>query len=111
MCGGNVIGLHERFLRNLPVGRNADRLSRSSASERRSQLGGKSAKIVLDDVPNFAQEIAASMLVHHAGQGCAVQSRILVSRKRYAEAAEILRQAYAAYESNWGVVDDPSQVM
>jgi aldehyde dehydrogenase (NAD+) len=50
------------------------------------ELGGKSAKIVLDDVTNFAQEIASSMLVFHAGQGCAVQSRLLVSRKRYAEA-------------------------
>jgi len=27
------------------------------------ELGGKSAKIVLDDVPNFAQEIASSILV------------------------------------------------
>jgi aldehyde dehydrogenase (NAD+) len=75
------------------------------------ELGGKSAKIVLDDVPDFAQEIASSMLVHHAGQGCAVQSRILVSRKRYAEAVEILRKAYANYESKWGVFDDPAQIM
>ncbi len=75
------------------------------------ELGGKSAKIVLDDVPNFAQELASSMLVHHAGQGCAVQSRILVSRKRYAEAVEILQQAYADYESKWGEFDDPSHIM
>jgi aldehyde dehydrogenase (NAD+) len=75
------------------------------------ELGGKSAKIVLDDVPNFAQEIASSILVFHAGQGCAVQSRLLVSRKRYAEAVEILRQAYKAYEDKWGVFDDPSHMM
>jgi aldehyde dehydrogenase (NAD+) len=75
------------------------------------ELGGKSAKIVLDDVPNFAQEIASSILVFHAGQGCAVQSRLLVSRKRYAEAVEILRQAYKAYENKWGVFDDPTHMM
>jgi aldehyde dehydrogenase (NAD+) len=75
------------------------------------ELGGKSAKIVLDDVANFAQEIASSILVFHAGQGCAVQSRLLVSRKRYAEAVEILRQAYEAYEEKWGVFDDPSHMM
>ena len=75
------------------------------------ELGGKSAKIVLDDVADFAQEVAATMLVGHAGQGCAVQSRLLVSRKRYPEAVEILRQAYAAYEGKWGDFDDPAQVM
>jgi aldehyde dehydrogenase (NAD+) len=75
------------------------------------ELGGKSAKIVLDDVPNFAQELAGSMLVHHAGQGCAVQSRILVSRARYAEAKEILRAAYADYETKWGTFDDAASIM
>ncbi len=75
------------------------------------ELGGKSAKIVLDDAPDFAQEVASTMLVGHAGQGCAVQSRLLVSRKRYAEAVEILRRAYAAYEGKWGDFDDPAQVM
>ncbi len=75
------------------------------------ELGGKSAKIVLDDVENFPQEIGSSMLVFHAGQGCAVQSRLLVSRKRYKEAVEILRHAYAAFGDNWGDFDAPSQIM
>jgi aldehyde dehydrogenase (NAD+) len=75
------------------------------------ELGGKSAKIVLDDAPNFAQEVASTMLVFHAGQGCAVQSRLLVSRKRYAEAVEILRHAYGAYADKWGSFDDPNHLM
>ena len=75
------------------------------------ELGGKSAKIVLDDASNFAQEVGSSMLVFHAGQGCAVQSRLLVSRERYAEAVAILRQAYASYEGKWGNIDDPSHLM
>jgi aldehyde dehydrogenase (NAD+) len=36
------------------------------------ELGGKSAKIVLDDVPNFRAGLMGSMVVFHAGQGCAV---------------------------------------
>lgn len=75
------------------------------------ELGGKSAKIVLDDAPNFAQEIASSILVFHAGQGCAVQSRLLVPRSRYAEAVEILRRAYAGFGDNWGKFDEPSHMM
>src|SRR6202007_3421687 len=50
------------------------------------ELGGKSAKIVLDDAPNFAMDVASTMLVFHAGQGCAVHSRLLVPKSRYEEA-------------------------
>jgi aldehyde dehydrogenase (NAD+) len=75
------------------------------------ELGGKSVKIVLDDAPNFAQEVASAMLVFHAGQGCAVQSRLLVSKKRYAEAVEILSKSYAAFGDKWGVFDEPSHMM
>jgi aldehyde dehydrogenase (NAD+) len=72
------------------------------------ELGGKSVKIVCDDAPNFVQEVAQAMLVFHAGQGCAVQSRLLVPRTRYAEAVEILKGAYGAFEDKWGHFDEPS---
>jgi len=49
--------------------------------------------------------------VFHAGQGCAVQSRILVERSRYAEAVEILKASYAHYASMWGSYDEPTNVM
>ena len=75
------------------------------------ELGGKSVKIVCDDAPNFAQEVAQTMLVFHAGQGCAVQSRLLVPKSRYAEAVEILRHAYAAFEDKWGHFDEPTCAM
>lgn len=75
------------------------------------ELGGKSAKIVLDDAPNFARECAQSLLVFHAGQGCAVQSRLLVPRSRYEEAKAGLKAAYQGFGDNWGVFDAPSQVM
>ncbi len=75
------------------------------------ELGGKSAKIVLDDAPNFAMDVAMSPLLFHAGQGCAVQSRLLVPKSRYQEAIEILKQTHAGIGDNWGDIDNPEHVM
>nr|WP_246463247.1 aldehyde dehydrogenase family protein [Nitrospirillum iridis] len=75
------------------------------------ELGGKSAKIVLDDAPNFAMEVMQSLLVFHAGQGCAVQSRLLVPRSRYEEALGALKMAYGGFAAKWGDPEDPGQVM
>lgn len=88
-------------------------MERSAATLKRVflELGGKSAKIVLEDTPNFAMEVAQSLLVFHAGQGCAVQSRLLVPRSRYAEAVAILEKAYAGFGDNWGDFDNPQHIM
>ncbi len=75
------------------------------------ELGGKSAKIVLEDAPNFAMECAQTMLVFHAGQGCAVQSRLLVPKSRYEEAKAILKQSYAGFGDNWGDITHPDHIM
>ncbi|MGF7235608.1 MAG: aldehyde dehydrogenase family protein [Frankia sp.] len=75
------------------------------------ELGGKSAKIILDDVEDFAGEVASSIIVGHSGQGCTTRSRLLVPRSRYAEAIEILKSAYAAYDGKWGYYDDPQDAM
>jgi aldehyde dehydrogenase (NAD+) len=75
------------------------------------ELGGKSAKIVLEDADNFQMEIASSMLIFHAGQGCAVQSRLLVHKSRYAEACAILKGAYASIADKWGKIDEPAHIM
>jgi aldehyde dehydrogenase (NAD+) len=75
------------------------------------ELGGKSAKIVLDDAPDFAMEVATTMLVFHAGQGCAVQSRLLVPKSRYEEAKAILKHSYAAFGDNWGKIDNEQHIM
>lgn len=75
------------------------------------ELGGKSVKIVLEDDPDFARSIATAMLVFHAGQGCAVQSRLLVPRSRYEEAKAILKRAYEFFDQNWGDAQDPRHIM
>ncbi len=75
------------------------------------ELGGKSANIILDDAPNFAMTVAQSMVVFHAGQGCAMATRLLVPKSRYAEVVKVLEAAYAGFASKWGSFDDPTQVM
>jgi aldehyde dehydrogenase (NAD+) len=75
------------------------------------ELGGKSAYILLDDTPNFAQMVASSMVVFHAGQGCATPTRLLVPRSRYAEAVKVLEAAYAGFAPKWGDYEDPANVM
>ncbi|MEV8546505.1 aldehyde dehydrogenase family protein [Streptomyces sp. NPDC051572] len=70
------------------------------------ELGGKSAMVVCDDA-DFAQVLpAASIACAHGGQGCALQSRVLVPRSRYAEAVEIVKAAMAAV--NYGNPTDPA---
>jgi aldehyde dehydrogenase (NAD+) len=55
------------------------------------ELGGKSATIVLDDA-DFAMATLAGMgSCFHAGQGCAIQTRMLFPRSRYEEGVELLK--------------------
>jgi acyl-CoA reductase-like NAD-dependent aldehyde dehydrogenase len=60
------------------------------------ELGGKSATIVLEDA-DLAQAcmmgIAPCM---HAGQGCAIPTRLLLPRSRYDEGVQILQSMYAS---------------
>ena len=75
------------------------------------ELGGKSAYVVLDDAPNFAQVVMGSMVVFHAGQGCAYPTRLLVPKSRYAEAVKALEMAYAGFSTKWGHFDEPTCIM
>jgi aldehyde dehydrogenase (NAD+) len=53
------------------------------------ELGGKSAAIVLDDADVAAAAGAAAFAVSvHAGQGCALTTRLVVPRESYDEAVE-----------------------
>ena len=54
------------------------------------ELGGKSAFVVLDDAElASACGLAAFTVATHAGQGCAITTRLLVPRARYDEAVEL----------------------
>ncbi len=55
------------------------------------ELGGKSATVVLDDA-DFASSVPSGIAVcFHGGQGCAIQTRMLLPRSRYEEGVEILK--------------------
>jgi aldehyde dehydrogenase (NAD+) len=70
------------------------------------ELGGKSAMIVLDDADLAATLPMAGAACMHAGQGCALQTRVLVPRQRYAEAVEILTAVWQ--NINYGDPTDPN---
>jgi aldehyde dehydrogenase (NAD+) len=54
------------------------------------ELGGKSAFVVLDDADLAAASgVSAFSACMHAGQGCAITTRLLVPRSRYDEAVAI----------------------
>ncbi|EUA51040.1 aldehyde dehydrogenase family protein [Mycobacterium xenopi 3993] len=60
------------------------------------ELGGKSAVIMLDDADfATASMFAAFSMCSHAGQGCALTSRLLVPRKHHDQIVELIAQNFA----------------
>jgi aldehyde dehydrogenase (NAD+) len=59
------------------------------------ELGGKSATIVLEDADLSAAVLMGLSVCFHAGQGCAIQTRMLLPRSRYEEGVELLKGAFA----------------
>jgi len=73
------------------------------------ELGGKSAMIVLDDA-DFASVVPQGMTVcMHAGQGCAMQTRMLLPRSRYDEGVELITAAMS--QVPYGDPTDPTNLM
>jgi aldehyde dehydrogenase (NAD+) len=73
------------------------------------ELGGKSAHIVLDDVPLENVIPYCNTMCMHAGQGCVLLTRLLVPRSRYAEAVELA--AHAFRNVTYGDPTDPKNMM
>lgn len=76
------------------------------------ELGGKSAFIVLDDADLAAAcSMAAFAVVTHAGQGCAITTRLLVPNSRLDEAITLTRDTLAGLPagdpSNPGTICGP----
>ncbi|MGB8389556.1 aldehyde dehydrogenase family protein [Mycobacterium sp.] len=74
------------------------------------ELGGKSAVIMLDDA-DFASAsmFAAFSMVSHAGQGCALTSRLLVPKSHHDEIVEMIVQNFAKVRH--GDPADPKTLM
>jgi aldehyde dehydrogenase (NAD+) len=60
------------------------------------ELGGKSATIVLDDADLASASMMGLAVCTHAGQGCAIPSRMLLPRSRYDEGVELIKGAMTA---------------
>jgi aldehyde dehydrogenase (NAD+) len=73
------------------------------------ELGGKSVNLVLDDADLATAVPAASAVCFHAGQGCAMPTRLLVPRSRYDEAVELAAAGFAGV--TYGDPTDPANLM
>lgn len=58
------------------------------------ELGGKSVNLILDDADFAASVPAASAMCMHAGQGCAMATRLLVPKARYDECVEMAKAGF-----------------
>ncbi len=82
------------FTGSTAVGKHIARRGADNVKKVFLELGGKSAFIVLDDADLKATLPGAVMGVcTHAGQGCAINTRLLLPRSRYDEGVEIVAEA------------------
>src|SRR5579859_2490137 len=84
------------FTGSTPVGRRIMAAASDTVKRVFLELGGKSAAIVLDDA-DFAgaSMFAAFSMVTHAGQGCALTSRLLVPRTHHDQIVDLIAQNFA----------------
>jgi len=74
------------------------------------ELGGKSAAVVLDDADVAgAAASTAFQIMTHAGQGCAITTRLLLPRERFDEGLAALIDTMGAL--TFGDPSDPSHLM
>jgi aldehyde dehydrogenase (NAD+) len=73
------------------------------------ELGGKSVNLFLDDADLAADIGSAAGVCFHAGQGCAIPTRLLVPASRYDEALELAVGALGSI--GYGDPTDPSMFM
>ncbi|MCV6969155.1 aldehyde dehydrogenase family protein [Mycobacterium bohemicum] len=98
------------FTGSTPVGRQIMAAASETVKRVFLELGGKSAVIMLDDADfTSAAMFAAFSMVTHAGQGCALTSRLLVPRSHHDEIVELIAQNFARVRH--GDPADPKTLM
>jgi aldehyde dehydrogenase (NAD+) len=94
------------FTGSTPVGRAIMAAASSTIKKCFLELGGKSALVVLDDADLEIPAMVAAMAgTSHAGQGCAITTRVLVPRSKQMELTEKIAQHMKAVK-----VGDPTQL-
>ena len=72
------------------------------------ELGGKSVNLVLDDADFPATVPTAAGICMHAGQGCAMPTRMLVPFSRYEESVELVKMGFEGVA--YGDPTDPANL-
>ncbi|MGJ6123188.1 aldehyde dehydrogenase family protein [Mycolicibacterium sp. Y3] len=98
------------FTGSTPTGRAIMAAASATLKKVFLELGGKSAAIVLDDADfGMAAVFSAFSMVTHAGQGCALTSRLLVPRSHHDEIVELVKTNFG--HVRFGDPTDPSVYM
>jgi aldehyde dehydrogenase (NAD+) len=98
------------FTGSTPTGRRIMAAASETLKKVFLELGGKSAAIVLDDADfNTAAMFSAFSMVSHAGQGCALTSRLLVPRKNHDDIVELVKINFGLVR--YGDPSDPNTYM
>ena len=98
------------FTGSTPTGRRIMAAASETLKKVFLELGGKSAAIVLDDADfGTAAVFSAFSMVTHAGQGCALTSRLLVPRKHHDEIVELVKTNFS--HVRYGDPNDPTTYM
>lgn len=98
------------FTGSTPTGRRIMAAASETLKKVFLELGGKSAAIVLDDADfNTAAMFSAFSMVTHAGQGCALTSRLLVPAKHKDEIVELIKNNFGLVR--FGDPTDPKTYM
>jgi len=84
------------FTGSTTTGRRVMTASAESLKQVFLELGGKSVNLILDDA-NFEEAVPkAAGICMHAGQGCAMATRLLVPNSRYDESVELIKMGFEA---------------
>jgi len=104
VCGtgadvGEIMATHPlvdmvSFTGSTAVGRHLHAVGAATLKRVRSELGGKSATIVLEDATEEQIRLMATHVIGNTGQSCNALSRLLAPRCRYDEVVEIARAAF-----------------
>ena len=104
VCGrgpdvGQVLATHPlvdmvSFTGSTAVGRHLHALGAQTIKRVRSELGGKSAAIVLEDATEKQIRMVVMDVLQNTGQSCNALSRLLVPTTRHAEVCDMVKDIY-----------------
>jgi aldehyde dehydrogenase (NAD+) len=98
------------FTGSTATGRSVMRAGAENIKKVFLELGGKSALLALDDADlKTVTGNAAFQITSHAGQGCAILSRLVLPRERYEEGVELLAETLRSWP--YGDPADPNVLM